>query len=113
MSGGKCPTIIGLKLDQTSIAAIKDLKTQTKLAKFVGITISFSILVDMFFSRNVPTVAVNISQHEWELFAESMAGIPKIHRAVVVKEASYQELRSFSNPKQKQFWEAIRYGCSF
>lgn len=113
MSGGECPTIIGLKLDQTSISAIKELKEKAKLTQIVGKAISFSLVVDMFFSRNVPTVSVNISQTEWEVFAEAMAGIPKIHRHEVVQVSIKQELRLYKDPKQRAFWRGIRNGCSY
>lgn len=113
MSGEKCPSIIGLQLDHTSISAINELKQKAKLLTFVGKTISFSSLVDMFFARKVPTVAVNISQHEWELFAESMVAVPKIYRHEIVRIATQQELRLYKDQKQQKFWKGVRNGCSF
>jgi hypothetical protein len=113
MSGGKCPTIIGLKLDRDSIAAITDLKTTMQGLNIAGVVISFSLVVDMFFSRNVPTVAVNIYSSEWELFAESMAAIPKIHRGYIVKVADLQILRLYKDQKQQKFWEGVKNGCSY
>ncbi len=113
MSRGKCPTIIGLKLDRESVAEINKLKAKTELSKVLGSAISFSMVVKMFSSRNVPTVAVNIVKNDWELFAESMASIPKIHRAEVKRTAELQILRLYKDQKQQNFWEGIRNGCSF
>ncbi len=113
MSRGKCPTIIGLKLDHTSVAAIKDLQETIQGLKLVGSVISFGMVVDMFSSRNVPTVAFNITTNDWELFAESMASIPTIYRGYLVKVADIQILRLYKDRKQQDFWRGVKNGCSF
>lgn len=113
MSRGKCPTIIGLKLDRESIATIKDLKEKTKLFNFVGIGISFSMVVNMFSSRSVPTVAFNISTNDWELFAESMAAVSTINRGVIERDARFQMIRLSGDAKQRAFWEGIKNGCTY
>lgn len=112
MSGKKCPAIIGLKLDRQSILAVKRIKEKTAGLKFAQKTLAFGVVANIFIRSSVPSAAFNISQTDWEIFAEGLSSLSIIQRNMIAIEALLQAQRHHGDVKQKLFWEAIKNGCA-
>ncbi|VAW45823.1 hypothetical protein MNBD_GAMMA03-828 [hydrothermal vent metagenome] len=112
MSGEKCPTIIGLKLDRQSILAVKRIEENTAGLKFAENVLAFGVVANMLIKGNVPSAAFNIYQTDWEVFAEGLSSVSIIQRNMIAIEALLQAQRHQGDAKQKKIWEAVKNGCA-
>ncbi|MCF6299336.1 MAG: hypothetical protein L3J01_05600 [Thiomicrorhabdus sp.] len=112
MSGGNCPTIIGLKLDRKSTLAVKTINSIISDMKATRAVISTGFIFNIFTTSGVPSTAFNISQADWEDFAKSSSHLASIQRSLIQIEAITQKIRHNGDSKQRIFWEAIENGCS-
>ncbi|MEQ6887005.1 hypothetical protein [Salicola sp. Rm-C-2C1-2] len=111
----QCQPIEGLKLDDKSRAALERIRKKPQLGKQLGGMISSGIFNSIFTKSRVPQAGFNITQTDWNLYAEAMASIPTIVRQSMKKEINmmflHYQMPGNRDHKHMQFWRNMRNGC--
>lgn len=111
-----CQPIKGLNLDKASQKALQRIREKPQLGKLLGTTLSTGVFSSIFATSKPPVAGYNITQTDWELYAEAMASIPTIVRQTIRKEIKqmfvhYQMPGNFDQ-KHLRFWRNMKNGCS-
>lgn len=114
MSDNRCIPIHDLVLDQESKDALQRIKKKTSLAETIGTLVSLGVMHSIFTRSNVPQAAINITNTDFNLFAEAIGSLDTIEKAVIEKEidlmiVSYQ-LGQYDH-KHVSFWKNLKNGC--
>lgn len=108
-----CENIVGLQLDSESTAAIERIKRRNQAGQLLAMALSAGVLNSIFTKSNAGNVAWNISQTDWQLYAQAMRSIPDITRNAIRNDAQQMQLtyNMRNNRKLEKFWEGIANGC--
>lgn len=109
-----CTPIVNLTLDDESKAALERIKQHKKFAKVVGIFASAGVLNSIFTKNKLPVSAFNITQTDWDLYAQSMASLPRVQKKIIEKEVQLMILHYQMNGYDRRhvnFWKGILNGC--
>lgn len=108
-----CPEISGLTFDQSSIAAIEEIRQKQKLGNILATLTAGSVMVKIFLGReglaNPFGIGWQLSRHDWNTWSEAVMASGPITRASIQRIALLQVEKH--SGKERQFWEAILYGC--
>ncbi|MBX2807895.1 MAG: hypothetical protein KTR20_04615 [Cellvibrionaceae bacterium] len=109
-----CTPIQHLTLDEESKAALERIRQSKKFAKIIGVTASIGVLNSIFTKSKLPVSAFNITQTDWDLYAQTMESLPRTQKALILKEVKYMiahyQLNGYDR-KHILFWKGIRDGC--
>lgn len=112
-----CEPIIGLKLDAKSIEALERIKEKNRLGQILATTVTAGVFNSIFTKNKAPVVGYNITQTDWELYAEAMKAIPIITKSSIQKEIDLMLLHYYMpgkyDHKHVQFWKGMKNGCQF
>lgn len=111
----QCQPIKGLKLDEKSQKALERIRKKPQLGKQLGGALSAGVFNSIFTKSRSPQAGYNITQTDWELYAEAMASIPTIVRRSMKKEMDlmflHYQMPGNRDHKHLQFWRNMRNGC--
>ena len=109
----KCPEINGLSFDHSSNIAIDEIRQKHKLGNMLTIALGGSALVNIFVGmRGIESplsISWNISQFEWNAWSNAMMSVDPIVSKRISNIAREQYL--IHSGKEREFWEAVMYGC--
>ncbi|ARD24003.1 hypothetical protein [Shewanella japonica] len=129
-----CPAIVGLQLDEKSLAAIDNINDIHDVTKLGKITILIGQLLTIFAGNTVRTSGSGIrliedslvwktvssdssqtgwaiTQTNWEYFFASFGSLEVYARRQIETIAGIEAYRTWNDPKQQSFWRAIHNGC--
>lgn len=110
---GKCQSIPGLRLDDYSTKALKKIANDKRMGKLLAGAISFGIFNSIFTKSGSKTAMYNITQTDWELYANAMKSTSIITDAAIRREMqfAYLHYQSPYNHKLAMFWKGLLDGC--
>lgn len=110
-----CKPIIGLKLDSKSLATLERIEEKANLGKLLGIAVNVGVFHSIFTKNRAPVVAYNITQTDWELYADAMQAIPIITKSSINKEIDmmiiHYQMPGSRDHKHLEFWKGMKNGC--
>ncbi len=111
----QCPPIIGLELDEESQAAIDRIREKTRLGQLLGAAIAAGAFNSIFTKSRTPVTGYNITQTDWDLYAEAINAIPTITKRALKHEIElmllhYQMPGNYDH-KHVEFWRGLNNGC--
>ena len=108
----ECPDISMLRFSRSSETAIEQIKQVQSAGNLLASALAGSALLKIFTGHRVQVQgsAHNIIQKDWDLWAQAMRAVPLSVNRRILNIASMQLLNP--NPAdERQFWEAVVYGC--
>ncbi len=74
---------------------------------------SFGVISSIFTKSSTPFVAYNITQTDWDTYAQAMKFVPLITKVVVQKEIELMQLHYELHYDYQHvlFWKGMRNGC--
>lgn len=111
----QCPEINGLTFDHSSISAIEEIRQKQKLGNILATFAAGSVLVKIFVGReglaNPFGIGWKIDRYEWEAWSQAvMASNPLVRESI--RYIAFDQIQNHSG-KERQFWEAVMYGCGY
>lgn len=109
-----CTPIVNLRLDEESQAALERIKKKKNFSKIVSALASAGIFNSIFTKSKAPVAAFNITQTDWDLYAQSMASLPRIQRKMIEQEIDLMIIHYQINGYDRNhilFWKGIKNGC--
>ncbi|WP_163831998.1 hypothetical protein [Spartinivicinus ruber] len=107
----RCVPINGVTFDSASKQAIQRIKDIQGLANALATAVSLGTVVNIFLGNRMVESSFTISTTDWEAFGQAMGSVPTIARREIEKVAGNQVLAHLNDQKQKEFWQAVEYGC--
>ncbi|MCF6244149.1 MAG: hypothetical protein L3J43_03880 [Sulfurovum sp.] len=110
---GKCQPVLGLRFDDYSKKALKRIAEKEKFGKLLAGAISLGIFNSIFTKSGPKTAMYNITQTDWELYANAVKSTSIITEAAIRKEMQFAFLHYQSpyNHKLATFWKGLLDGC--
>lgn len=110
-----CKPIVGLELDSRSLAAIDRISQKAKLGKLLGVAVNAGVFNSIFTKSKAPVVGYNITQTDWQLYAEAMKAIPIVTKASINREIDmmilHYQMPGHFDQKHLEFWRGMKNGC--
>lgn len=110
---GSCQVIQGLIVDSKSAIALQKIKQKVGLGNTLASFISVGVLSSIFTRSNVLQATYNISQTDWDLYAQSIKSIPAITRKSIL--VDMEEMITYYqfhyDYKLLNFWIGLHNGC--
>jgi len=110
---GKCQAISGLRLDDYSRKVIKDIADTRTMGKLLAGAISLGIFNSIFTKSGPKTAIYNITQTDWELYANAVKSTSIITDAIIKRhmQFAYLHYQMPYNHKLAMFWKGLLDGC--
>ncbi len=110
---GTCQPIQGLVIDARSTDALKRIKRKLGMGNALASALSLGVISSIFTKSSAGNAAYNISQTDWNLYAESMRAVPGITKGGVrqiINEMIFHYQLHYDN-KHLNFWLGLQEGC--
>jgi hypothetical protein len=104
------PNITAVRLNQASIDKLKSHAKQLHDAGVLNDLLAWSPLAGLVLDSNVPEVAIDIYQSNWEWLAKSFSSVGSAVFNTLANDArltANDDRYTFGNPQAKQFWNAM------
>ncbi len=111
----QCPPIIGLHLDAESDAAIERLRKKTQFGRILSSILTAGAFNSIFTQSRAPVAGYNITQTDWQLYAEAINAIPTLAKRAIRQEIDmmllhYQMPGNYDH-NHVEFWRGLKNGC--
>lgn len=110
-----CQPILGFRIDERSQATLERIESKTKLGKLLAITITAGVFNSIFTKSKPPVAGYNITQTDWDLYAQAVSAIPVITKRAIQQEIDlillHYNMRGNYDHQHVQFWQGMRNGC--
>lgn len=105
----QCIAIYNMTFDQSSLAAINDIKKRHDLILLLTKIMPFSTMVNIFIGNGALKSTYNITQTDFEALAQAMASLSSIQRKVIGDIAKMEAISHIG--KEAIFWKGVADGC--
>lgn len=111
----QCSPIIGLHLDARSEAAIERIREKTQLGKVLSGALTAGVFSSIFTKNKAPVAGYNITQTDWQLYAEAINAVPTLTKRAIRQEIEimlvhYQMPGNYDH-NHVEFWRGLKNGC--